>query len=433
MQKRKVAIIGAGVSGMTAAIELMDSCVVHIYEATDTIGGRATTIEDKTSQETIDNGQHICIGAYKYFFDMLKVIGGMEHFHILEKYDIPYFYNGKFGSLTSKVFSGKFGLLEAIIRDSNFTLKEKINTIIFALKVQMDSISFQNYSDCYELLVDNKQSEKVIKILWEPLIVSTMNTPVRKASPIIFENIMFEGFLSKSQNAAFYLPKVHFGDLFKGFESVFLKDDNKIYYSTPVKSIEEKGKRFLVNGEYYDDVVITTPSFISKRILSELPIDIEVPDYSPIISVYFWTDTKLTDSYMISAVDGGFDWLFNRDKLMDRTADTYSYQITTSDAVRYAKLKDEVIMSMMEEDLRKMFGKGFSDEFRITHYKIVRELMATFLADKKNNKKRPKVKTYIPGLYLAGDYSDNGYPSTLEGAAKNGFRAAHYILKRIVK
>ncbi len=429
MQKRKVAIIGAGVSGMTAAIELMDSCVVHIYEATDTIGGRATTIEDKTSQETIDNGQHICIGAYKYFFDMLKKIGGMEHFHILEKYDIPYFYGGKFGSLTSRFFSGKFGLLEAIIRDSNFTLKEKLYTIVFALKVQMDSISFQNFADCYELLVHNKQSEKVIKILWEPLIVSTMNTPVRKASPLIFETIMLDGFLSKSQNAAFYLPKVHFGDLFKRFESIFQKDENKIHYNTPIKSISESSGKFLVNDEYYDDVVITTPSFISKRILSELPIEIDVPDYSPIVSVYFWTDTKLTDSYMISAVDGGFDWLFNRDKLMERSADTYSYQITTSDAVRYAKLKDEVIMAMMEADLRKMFG----DEFRITHYKIVRELMATFLADKKNNSKRPKVKTYMPGLYLAGDYSDNGYPSTLEGAAKNGFRAAHYILKHTAR
>jgi squalene-associated FAD-dependent desaturase len=429
IQKRKVAIIGAGVSGMTTATELMNSHVVHIYEATDSIGGRATTLLDNATQETIDNGQHICIGAYKYFFDLLKVIGGMEYFQIIEKYDIPYFYDGKFGSLTSKIFSGKFGLLEAIIRDKNFGFKEKINTIIFALKVQMDSISFQNYTDCYELLIRNNQSEKVIKILWEPLIVSTMNTPVRKASPLIFENIMLEGFLSKSQNAAFYLPKVHFGELFKGFESVFLKDGNKIYYTTPIKSITEEAGKYMVNEEYYDDVVITTPSFISKRILSELPIDIDVPDYSPIVSVYFWSDTKLTDAYMISTVDTGFDWLFNRDKLIDRKSDTYSYQITTSDAVRYAKLKDEVIISMMEEDLRKMFG----EKFRITHYKIVRELMATFLADKKNNLKRPKVKTHLQGLYLAGDYSDNGYPSTLEGAAKNGFRAAHYILKRTVK
>lgn len=426
-QKRKVAIIGAGVSGMTAAVELVDRCDVHLYEVTNRVGGRATTIQDNKTQEIIDNGQHICIGAYNFFFDFLKSIGGMDHFQILEKYDIPYFYNGRFGALTSKIFTGKFGLLEAILRDSNFSFKEKWNTIVFALKVQMDSISFQNYSDCYDLLYRNNQSENVIRVLWEPLIVSTMNTPIKKASPLIFENIMLDGFLGKSQNAAFYLPKSDFGKLFEGFESFFSKNNNKLYYNTPIKTVNQTKGKYLVNNEYYDYVIITTPSFISKRILSELPLEVEVPDYSPIISVYFWTDSKLFDSFMISSVDSCFDWIFNRDKLLDRREDTYSYQITTSDAVRFAKLKDEDIMTMMESDLRRMFG----EEFKISHFKIVRELMATFLADKKNNQKRPKVKTSLQGLYLAGDYSDNGYPSTLEGAAKNGFRASHYILKHI--
>lgn len=426
MQKRKVAIVGAGVSGMTAAMELVDTCSVHIYEATDSLGGRATVVTDKESGETIDNGQHIVIGAYKHFLGLLEWIGTSEKFNILDKYDIPYFYNGKFGALTSKLFKGKFGLLEAILRDKNFTVKEKFYTISFALKVQMDSISFQQFDSCLELLKHHKQSEKVIRILWEPLIVSTMNTPVSKASPLIFENIMLDGFLSKSQNAAFYLPKVHFGELFNGFEKRFSTGKNKIFYNTPIKSMSRVNDKFLVHEEYYDDMIITTPSFVSKRLLSELPIDIKVPEYSPIISVYFWTDTKLTDAYMVSSVDGGFDWLFNRDKLIDRKADTHSYQLTTSDATRFMKLKDDAIMSMMEEDLRQMYG----DEFQILHYKIVRENMATFLADKKNNEARPKIKTHLHGLYLAGDYSENGYPSTLEGAAINGYRAAHYILQR---
>lgn len=425
-QKRKVAIIGAGVSGMTAAMELFDSCEVHIYEATNNLGGRATVLKDPTTGEIIDNGQHICIGAYKHFFNLLKWIGNFEKFHILDKYDIPYFYNGIFGALKSKIFTGKYGLLEAIIRDKNFTFTEKINTIGFALKVQMDSISFQNYSNCYDMLIENKQSQKVIKILWEPLIVSTMNTPVEKASPIIFENIMLDGFLSKSENAAFYLPKVHFGELFQGFDSKFLVEGNEIYYSLPIKSIEWNGGKFLVNELYYDEVVITTPSFITKRILANLPIDILIPDYSPIVSVYFWTDTKLTDSYMVSSVEGGFDWLFNRDKIIERSENNFSYQITISDATRYAKLKDDVIISMLETDLRKMYGNSF----QIMSYKVVRELMATFLADKTNNSHRPSIKTHIEGLYLAGDYSDNGYPSTLEGAAKNGFLAAQHIMKR---
>jgi len=425
IQKRKVAIVGAGVSGMTAAMELKDNCAVHIYEATSSVGGRATIITDKATGEVIDNGQHIVIGAYTRFLNLLKSLESSDKFIILKKYNIPYFYNGKFAALESKIFSGKFGLLEAIIRDKNLTFIEKLNTISFAIKVQMNLISFQSFDSCDELLRQYKQSGKVINILWEPLIVSTMNTPVGKASPLIFKNIMLDGFLNKSQNAAFYLPKVHFGDLFKNFEPLFQDEDKSINYNSPVKSIVMNEDKFIINNQHYDDVIITTPSFITKRLLSNIPLDIDVPEYSPIISVYFWTDTKLTDSYMVSSIDGGFDWLFNRDKLIDRNKNTYSYQLTTSDAKRFAKLKDEVIMTMMEEDLREMYG----NEFQILNFKIVREQMATFLADKKNNEKRPNVKTKIDGLYLAGDYSGNGYPSTLEGAARNGYQAAHYILK----
>lgn len=427
IKKRKVAIIGAGISGMTAAMELFDSCAVHIYEATDSIGGRATTLTDNTTGEVIDNGQHIVIGAYTHFLKFLEWLGSSDKFQILDKYDIPYFYNGNFGALTSKLFSGKFGLLEAIIRDKKLTISEKLNTVSFALKVQMNSISFQKFDSCLDLLKHYKQSDKIISILWEPLIVSTMNTPVSKASPLIFENIMLDGFLGKSQNAAFYLPKVHFGELFKEFESLFLNERNEIYYNSLVKSIEMSEHKFIIYDQYYDDVIITTPSFITKRLLSNIPIDIYVPEYSPIVSVYFWTDVKLTDSYMVSSVDGGFDWIFNRDKLIGRKEKSYSYQLTTSDATQIAKMKDDVIMSMMEKDLRQMYG----EEFQLIHYRIVREQMATFLADKKNNESRPSIKTHIEGLYLAGDYSDNGYPSTLEGAAKNGYRAAHYILQRI--
>lgn len=426
MQKRKVAIIGAGVAGMTSAIELMDSCQVHLYEATSSLGGRATILKHSISDEFIDNGQHICVGAYKHFLAFLEKIGSVDNFHILEKYNIPYFYNGKFYRLQSKYLKGKFGLLEAILRDKNFSLNEKINNISFAVKLQLDSISVQNFENCYELLIHHNISEKAIRILWEPLIVSTMNISIQLASPVIFENIMLDAFLSKSENATFLIPKVHFGELFKNFESVFVNDSNKIKYNKPVKNIQLiEGKYCIDNDEYYDDVIVTTLSFVTKRMLADIPIDIFVPEYSPILSIYIWLDRKLNDDIMVSAVDTCFDWLFNRDLTLDRKSNDYSYQLTVSDAVRFNKMKDENIMTELEADLRKMYDIGF----HINDYKIVRELMATFKADKENNVQRPVIQTEIKGLYLAGDYSRNGYPSTLEGAAKNGFIAAQHILK----
>lgn len=424
--KHSVAIIGCGVSGMSAALELDNKFDVTIYEATDRIGGRATTVYDRQLGETLDNGQHICIGAYKVFLNFLKKIGSDDKFIISKKYNIPYYYNGKIHSLSSKLFSGKFGLLEAILTDSNLSVKEKLYAIAFAIKLQMNSIRLEKYDDCKDLLSSQNQSEKLISILWEPLIVSTMNTPIWKADPRVFATIMIDGFLSKSENAAFYLPTTHFGELFSNFESTFKSMVNcrrELLLNKHIKTIEKKENGFIVDGETYDSVIVTTPSFIAKRLLETTSYDVNTPQYSPIVSIYFWLDQSLLEAEMMSLPQTKFDWLFNRTKLMNLDEGDFSYQITTSAADEIAKISDSKIMELVNAELSKVFNL----EIRIEKYKIIREKMATFLADRKNCDNRPKVKTHINGLYIAGDYPQNNYPSTLEGAAINGVKAAHYI------
>lgn len=425
--KRKVAIIGAGVSGMSAAMELISKCTVHLYEATSKLGGRATSLKDSFTNEYIDNGQHICVGAYKHFLSFLSKIDALNSFLAVEKYNIPYFYNGKHYKLQSKLCKGKYGLLESVLRDNNFTFSEKLNTFIFALKLQLGSLKLVEYDNTYELLKSNNQSEKLIKVLWEPLIVSTMNTPVSLASPNIFVKIMRDAFLSKSENAKFLIPNKHFGEIFSNFETLFTNEENQIKFNTPVKAILLEQDKFKIDDTIYDDVIISTPAFVTKRLLSELPIRFDVPDFSPIFSVYFWTNKKLNDNIMSLGADAKFDWIFNREITLNRQADNYSYQLTISDATHFMNRKDSDIMEELELDLRKMYPFDFS----IIHSKIVREQMATFLASKKNESKRPEVMTSIKGLYLAGDFPQNGYPSTLEGAAMNGVNAAKHILKYI--
>jgi squalene-associated FAD-dependent desaturase len=430
--KHKVAIVGCGVSGMSAALEFDDNYDVTIYEATDRIGGRATTVYDKKLDEILDNGQHICIGAYKSFLGFLKKIGSDDKFVISDKYNIPYYYDGNIHSLSSKYFKGKFGLLEAILTDRNLSVKEKINAVVFAIKLQMNSIPLDRYKDCKAMLLAQKQSEKIIEILWEPLIVSTMNTPVWQADPKVFVTIMLDGFLSKSENATFYLPTTHFGELFSNFEKVFTSNEGckrELKLSTPVKRALRLDEGFEINGEQFDSVIVTTPSFITKRLLEDLRYEVDMPKYSPIVSIYFWIDEKLIDSEMISLPQTKFDWLFNRSKLMSLDEGDYSYQITTSAADEISSLKDTEIMHLVSSELSKVFWK----DIRIEKFKIIREKMATFLADRDNCNKRPNVKTHIKGLYIAGDYPQNNYPSTLEGAAINGIKAAHYILQQSLK
>ena len=73
-----VTIIGAGWAGLAAAIELSrHNVAVTVYESAKQIGGRARDVE--TSNTTLDNGQHLMIGAYNQLLALLKIIGTAEY------------------------------------------------------------------------------------------------------------------------------------------------------------------------------------------------------------------------------------------------------------------------------------------------------------------------------------------------------------------
>ena len=63
-----------------------------------------------------------------------------------------------------------------------------------------------------------------------------------------------------------------------------------------------------------------------------------------------------------------------------------------------------------------------------SHSYVIREKRATFSSCTGIEALRPTVRTPIPGLWLAGDYTDTGLPATLEGALRSGVACAQQLL-----
>ena len=71
---RRIAVIGAGWAGCTAAVELSASGHnITLLEASRTLGGRARTVE--MQGKSLDNGQHIMLGAYAETLRLFKTVG----------------------------------------------------------------------------------------------------------------------------------------------------------------------------------------------------------------------------------------------------------------------------------------------------------------------------------------------------------------------
>ena len=60
---------------------------------------------------------------------------------------------------------------------------------------------------------------------------------------------------------------------------------------------------------------------------------------------------------------------------------------------------------------------------------VIKEATATFSPEPGVDRWRPAQATKIPGLFLAGDWTQTGWPATMEGAVRSGYLAAEAVLR----
>ena len=61
---------------------------------------------------------------------------------------------------------------------------------------------------------------------------------------------------------------------------------------------------------------------------------------------------------------------------------------------------------------------------RVSEFFVTRERRATFRQGPGSGALRPQAATALPGLVLAGAWTDTGWPDTMEGAVRSGLAAA---------
>src|SRR5881296_2814425 len=75
---KKVAVVGGGLAGLAAALELVDAGhEVTLHEARPTLGGAVQTLPEREEDPPPppDNGQHIALGCFEEYLPFLERIG----------------------------------------------------------------------------------------------------------------------------------------------------------------------------------------------------------------------------------------------------------------------------------------------------------------------------------------------------------------------
>lgn len=421
----KIAIIGAGWAGMAAALKLRRYDIT-VFEAAKTAGGRARPIAHKQLGLTIDNGQHILIGAYHATFGLMQSIGidiekvclrqnlclqSLDHSLTLKYLNLPSPLN-RLGVVShSNGLSGIKGRLH-LLRVFN-ALKQKIPADINAL-------NWLQSLNCPTELLER---------LWQPLCIAICNTDLQQTQAKIFARTLKDSIASRASDSDIYIPKNTLADLWQHQACKIL--GNKIQY-TAAKSINHSNNGWLVNNQYFDKLIITTPAYITSKLISDLNGADDYlktwPDfeYAAIGTLSLLLEQPWLNNMPMALL---FDnphtaawgqWAFNHYYLNGSNL----VNIVIGDADRYADVDKSDIVSGVIQQIRQQSNLPLPP---VTRHALITEKRATFKANR-GSINRPGVETPWNGLFLAGDWVDTGYPAVLEGAVRSGLQAASLAL-----
>jgi squalene-associated FAD-dependent desaturase len=439
--KKTVIIMGGGLAGLSSAVFLSNEGFgVSLFESSPKLGGRTYSFFDREKQIYLDNGQHILAGWYENTFDYLKLIGTFVKLEQADRMKLVFcdrkrnifkFQNG--------YMPGVLGLISGVFGFKGFTFEDKLRF----LKVRR-LLNNNKYPGEYlksisaaGLLDELGQTDNLKKFFWQPFIFAAFNTKPGNVSADLFVKLVKKGTELK-KNMSIILSDANLNVLFVDRAVDFLNSKSAAVKlnagirkintgNDSVISVETEDGNIL-NADYYISAV---PDYSLKKLFANEEklhffSNAEKLKSSAIISVHIFLKNSLNlgiKENMIGLVDSVVQWVFVKNKkhlcLVISGADFIDNNLTEKE--------NEDIFKICADDLEVCLP-GFDSE-NISDYKVIKEKRATFLPEPGSEKFRFKQNSNFNNLFIAGDWTDTGYPSTIEGAIKSAKICSELILK----
>ena len=469
----KAAVVGAGWAGLSAALGLhRQGWEVTIFEAAPAIGGRARSVSSAKLGVELDNGQHILISAYAETLALLRSLhGGNLDTRCAT---LPLAWESADGSFSLRVPAGLpsrlalgWGLLQAqgLGWQARWRAAQALTRLALARWQAPPGQTVEQW------LNHTRQPATLRERFWRPLCLATMNTPAHAACAQLFAHVLRDSLGQGAQACRIVLPSVTLGELWESSElrrldirlrspvrELRLAPNVSTAQYAPMPAPTNAGDKqppcpaiphqsesphggqpkVYVDGEPFDAVIVATPSAVAHRLLQGLPPCPAGHAYLapfasltplPIATLYLrlaarWRLPRPMLLLRDAPEQGQYgQWVFDRAAFM-RGDDTPVLSIVISDAGALADCGETAVVEGVLAQLRAQLERAGPMPAVLGHQLIV-EKRATFAA--LPGLPRPQQETPWPGVFVAGDWTDTGYPAVLEGAVRSGLAAAQAL------
>lgn len=413
---QEVIVAGGGLAGMAATAALADAGFhVRLFESRGFLGGRATSfpLSGEEGSEVIDNCQHVLLRCCVNLLDFYRRLGVADKI----RFDRELCFIEP-GGRVSRLSPGLFNMAGSFARARFLRLGDKlaIARALSAIKQEyrrrpdLDSISMLDW------LREKKQPRGAIDRFWRQVLVSAVNEDVDRMAASHGLQVFFLGFLARADSYEIGTPAVLLGQLYRPEVS-----GAQIHMRSPVErivvengraaAVEAGGDRHAANW-----FICTVPFERLPAVVPELGLTFESWEHSPITGIHLWFDRPVTSLPHATLLDRTIQWFFNKD------AGRY-LQVVVSASRSLVEMPREDVISLAIRELADFLPTV--REAKLTRAQVIKEVRATFSA--RPGLKRPPARTKIPNLFLAGDWTDNGWPATMEGAVRSGYLAAEAV------
>lgn len=435
---RNVAVIGGGWAGCAAAVELASRGVsVQLFEAARTLGGRARRVE--LNGVTLDNGQHILLGAYSETLRLMRMVG-IDPDAALLRLPLQMRYppnSGGMDFVTPKL-PAPLHMLVGLWCATGLTREDKLSLARFSTTARWMDWQLDNDCSVTELLELFDQTDRLIRLMWRPLCIAALNTPPERASAQVFLNVLRDSLGARRGASDMLLPRVDLTALFPQQAAAFVEQHGgKICCGSLVQRVCQDGPRWRLEcagasiplGDSFDAVVVATQPGHVANLLDGIREIEPLPSFEnePITTCYlqYKAELKLTNPFFAlqeNPVDEEWgQFVFDRGWMDARQAGLLAVVVSaSSDAIA---LGHQMLATSLSAQLARVFKH---EELASPIWtKVITEKHATFSC--RPALSRPANATALSGLAIAGDYTAGDYPATLESAMRSGVQAARCL------
>ena len=413
MTFQRAHVVGAGLAGLAAATRLASSGIgVTLHEAAQQAGGRCRSYVDADLERRIDNGNHLLVSGNDCAMAYIAAIGSAATFHAGERAAFSFF----------DLASGE-----------QWSLRPNDGRIPWWMLVPERGVAGARPWDFLELLRLGRADEastvaaildpasQLYRRLWQPLCVAALNTEPEAASASLLKSVMQRTFGRGGAGLRPLLPRIGLSEsLVDPALSLLAQRNAQVRFGARLKAIGFEGSRVTSLSVQQQEIGIAPEEAVILAVpasmAAELVPSLHAPDeFRAIVNAHFRHEAQGLDHSFIGIIGGDVDWVFAKPGILSTT---------TSAAQRIVDVPAEELGPRLWREVAK--ARNLPESPTPSH-RILKEKRATFAATPAQQRRRPPAQTPWSNLFLAGDWTQTGWPATIEGAIFSGFKAASLI------